>query len=147
MEFLGRLFVLLLFFEGKDSQIYFDGVHDGLDELFEQCVEQCGLLLIFLEDEADSLLDFFVRKILESRGLNIWVGRTVFMRKIQRQVFNIPDKYGSLLHKQIRILGHTFINILLFGSLILDDSLSDQFFILEVLVDLFQIQELRFDVE
>ena len=105
------------------------------------------MLLIFLEDEADSLLDFFVGKILESRGLDIWVGRTVLMRKIQRQVFNIPDKYSSLLHKQIRILGHTFINILLFGSLILDDSFSDQFFILEVLVDLFQIQELRFDVE
>ncbi len=147
MQFLGWFFVWLLFFEGKDSQIYFDGVHDGLDELFEQCVEQCGLLLIFLEDEADSLLDFFVGKVLEGWGLDIWIGRTVLMREIKRQVFNVPDEYGFLLHKQIGILGHSLINILLFGGLILDNSFGSQFFILEVLVDLFQIQELRFYVE
>ena len=66
MQLFSRLFILLLFLEGENSQIHFNCVHDGLNELFEQCIKQGGLLLIFLEDEAYSLLDFLVGETLES---------------------------------------------------------------------------------
>lgn len=39
MKFLGRLFVFLVFFQGKNAQVDFDSVHEGFDKLLEKGVE------------------------------------------------------------------------------------------------------------
>jgi hypothetical protein len=98
--------------------------------------------LIFLEYKAYSLLDFLVWKVFKGQRLDIRIGRTVFMREIQGEVFNIPDQDRFLLYKEISVLGHSLINIFLLSSLILHDSFSGKLFILEVLVNLFKIQKL-----
>ena len=145
MELIIRLLDIVL--AEQASQISLGRVHDGLDHGFEKRVQQAGLFLVLLEDIAHPVSHFLEGEAGVSLLPDEGVGLHTFVLEKNGHVFDILDESGFLLHKEVSVLSHSFVDLLSFGEVGSDDPFVNQLFVVEGLVGFLEVEELGFDIE
>jgi hypothetical protein len=69
-------------FEGF-GEVFLDAGHDGEDEVLEKGVEETGLLLVFLEDEANAVSDLVKWEVVQSIGFDQCVRLYILVLEIE----------------------------------------------------------------
>ena len=145
--------LLTTIFLHQNVKVFLYGIHNGLDKRLKERVEESGLFLIFLEDEANPISYFFKGKLLKGFFVDRRERITMFMYEVKTNIFCIFCQRLFFLDKQIGILSHPLIDLLLFAFLHLTGWFISNYItagevnVLKVLVGLFEIEELTFYVE